>query len=594
MKTGAEKIVWNLKDIYSSAEDPKIKIDMNLCLKESEDISKKYKGKIETGNINANDLLLVIKKIEDIFSKLIKISSYAHLSLTTDNTDDTWKNLAIKSEEFYANVKNKLIFFDIEITKINDDKFKELIKNPELKNYLHYLNFIRKMKPHILSEKEEAIINKKEVTGRSAIQKIYEELKSSFKFSIKINDEIKTLNESQIRALRESSDEKLRSKSSKVYLKKYEENSLVIVNAYNAILKDHQLDCELKNYNEPDEPRNLENELDSSIVKALSDTTLRNSDIVSEYYVLKAKLMKKNKLSLADIYAPIKTSKKEFSFNEAKEIVFASYKNFDEKAFKTIEKFFINNWIHASLCPHKTSGAFCSSSSPDHHPYVMLNFTGSTRDVETMAHELGHGMHAILASKQTLVNFHPIMPLAEIASVFGEMLVVDYLLEKIKDKNEKISFICSKLESSIATTFRQNMFYRFEKRTHTLSKEKNIPQSELREIYRDELHKMFGNSVTIPKEFEMEWSVVQHIFMWPFYVYAYNFAQLVVFSLYQKYLEDGKKFIPVYYEILSSGSSDTPQEILKKANIDLKDGSFWQKGFDFMRNRWLNEIKKLV
>ena len=594
MKTGAEKILWELNDLYSSIDDPKIKKDMDLCKKDAENIYKNFKGKIETGSIKSNELLLIVQSIEDIFSRIIKISSFASLNLCIDNTNNSFKNLVIKAEEFYANIKNKLIFFDIEISKMSEVKFKEIIKNPELINYIHHLNFIRKMKSHILSEEEESIINKKEVTGRSAIQKIYEELKSSFIFSIKINNKIEKLNESQIRALRESSDEKLRSKGSRIYFKEYEKNSQVIVNCYNAILKDHQLDCELRNYNEPDGPRNLENELDSSIVSTLTETTLKNADIVSDYYLLKAKLMNKNKLSLSDVYAPIKSEKKEYSFIEAKKIVFDSYKNFDDKSYKIIEKFFNNNWIHGALYPHKTSGAFCSSSSPDHHPYILLNFTGSTRDVETMAHELGHGMHAILASKQTLFNFHPIMPLAEIASVFGEMLVVDYLLEKISDKNEKISFICSKLESSIATTFRQNMFYRFEKRTHLLSKEKNMSLPELKEIYRDELLKMFGNSVKIPTEFDMEWSIVQHMFMWPFYVYAYNFAQLVVFSLYQKYLEDGKKFIPVYYDILSSGSSETPQEILKKANIDLNDTSFWQKCFDFMRTRWLNEIKKLI
>jgi oligoendopeptidase F len=224
----------------------------------------------------------------------------------------------------------------------------------------------------------------------------------------------------------------------------------------------------------------------------------------------------------------------------------------------------------------------------------MLNFTGTSRDVETMAHELGHGMHGILSAKQTAVNRDPILPLAEVASVFGEMLVTDYLLGRMKDPEEKIALYCSKLESAFATTFRQNMFHRFEVRTHSLIADHHLSTEELCTIYHEELVSMFGDSVTIPAHYDMEWAIVQHMFLWPFYVYAYNFAQLVVLSLYQKYLEEGEKFKPVYYRILETGSAMTPAEILGLAGIDPRDKAFWQKGFDFMRTRWVEPLEKLV
>ena len=593
-KLGSENVIWDLSALYASLDDPRIARDMKTVRKDAAALAAKYRGKVAAGNVTAAELKKFLVEEERISSAVGRIGEFAELTLTTDNLDEKAKSAVMKAQELGSDISSELVFFPIELGQMDDAVFTRLVADKALDNYRHYLLFLRRRREHLLSEKEEMLISKRDLTGKLAIQRIYQELTSSFKYSLTVDGERKVMNGEQIRSLRESSDPKLRARAMKAYFAKYADNSLVITNVYNTLLKDHQIECELRHIDEPMGMRNLENELDASIVNTLSDVTRDNADTVARYYTLKARLLGSRKLTLADIYAPISAKPHNYTWNDAKTIVLDAYAKFDQRAHGIIREFFDQNWIDARTLPNKTGGAFCTFNLPGAHPWVMLNFTGTSRDVETMAHELGHGMHGVLSARQTAVNRDPILPLAEVASVFGEMLVTDYLLGRMKDPEEKIALYCSKLESAFATTFRQNMFHRFEVRTHALIPDHQLSTDELRSIYHEELQGMFGDSVTIPPHYDMEWAIVQHIFMWPFYVYAYNFAQLVVLSLYQKYLEEGEKFKPVYYRILETGSAMTPAEILALAGIDSRDKAFWQKGFDFMRTRWLEPLEQLV
>lgn len=593
-KLGSENVVWDLSALYASLDDPRIAHDMKTVRKDAAALAAKYRGKVAASKVTAAELKKFLVEEERITSAAGRIGEFAELTLTTDNLDEKAKSAVMKAQELGSDISNQLVFFPIELGQMDETIFTRLIAAKELDNYRHYLLFLRKRREHLLSEKEEMLINKRDLTGKLAVQRIYQELTSSFKYTLTVEGERKTMNGEQIRSLRENPDPKVRARAMKSYFDKYADNSLVITNVFDTLLKDHQIECELRHIDEPMGMRNLENELDADIVNTLSDVTKDNAGIVSRYYTLKARLLGSRKLSLADIYAPITAKPRTYTWNDSKAIVLDAYAKFDKRAHDIIQEFFDKNWIDARTLPNKTGGAFCTFNLPGAHPWVMLNFTGTGRDVETMAHELGHGMHGVLSAKQTAVNRDPILPLAEVASVFGEMLVTDYLLGRMKDPEEKIALYCSKLESAFATTFRQNMFHRFEVRTHALIPDHQLSTDELRTIYHEELQGMFGDSVIIPKHYDMEWAIVQHMFMWPFYVYAYNFAQLVVLSLYQKYLEEGEKFKPVYYRILETGSAMTPAEILGLAGIDPRDKAFWQKGFDFMRTRWLEPLEKLV
>ncbi|MHB8107429.1 MAG: M3 family oligoendopeptidase [Candidatus Cryosericum sp.] len=593
-KLGSEKIIWDLSALYDKLDDPRIAHDMVEVRHDAEALAAKYRGRIAAGNVTAVELSKFMQEDERISSATGRLAEYAELMLTTDNLDEGAKNLTMKTQELASDISNTLVFFPIELGQMDDAVFARLVADKKLDNYRHYLLFLRKQREHLLTEKEEALLSKRDLTGKLAIQRIYQELTSSFKYTMTVAGERKVMNGEQIRSLRENPDSRLRARAMKQYFGKYAENSLVITNVFDTLLKDHQIECELRHVDEPMGLRNLENELDADVVNTLSDVTRENADIVERYYTLKARLLNRPKLTLADIYAPITAKPHTYTWNDSRTIVLDAYTKFDKKAHDIIQEFFDKNWIDARTLPNKTGGAFCTFNIPGAHPWVMLNFTGTSRDVETMAHELGHGMHGILSAKQTAVNRDPILPLAEVASVFGEMLVTDYLLNRMTDPEEKIALYCSKLESAFATTFRQNMFHRYETRTHGLIADHQLSTDELRSIYHEELVNMFGDSVIIPPHYDMEWAIVQHMFLWPFYVYAYNFAQLVVLSLYQKYLEEGEKFKPVYYKILETGSSRTPAEILELAGIDPHDKSFWQKGFDFMRTRWIEPLEKLV
>jgi oligoendopeptidase F len=593
-KLGSEKVIWDLSALYDRLDDPRIAHDMTEVRHDAEALAAKYRGRIAAGTVTAAELSTFMAEDERVASATGRLAEYAELVLTTDNLDEGAKNLTMKTQELASDISNTLVFFPIELGQMDDAVFARLVADKKLENYRHYLLFLRKQREHLLTEKEETLLSKRDLTGKLAVQRIYQELTSSFKYTMTVAGEQKVMNGEQIRSLRESTDSRLRARAMKQYFGKYAENSLVITNVFDTLLKDHQIECELRHVAEPMGLRNLENELDADVVNTLSDVTKENADIVEHYYTLKARLLNRPKLTLADIYAPISAKPRTYTWSDSRTIVLDAYAKFDTRAHDIIQEFFDKNWIDARTLPNKTGGAFCTFNIPGAHPWVMLNFTGTSRDVETMAHELGHGMHGILSAKQTAMNRDPILPLAEVASVFGEMLVTDYLLGHMTDPEEKIALYCSKLESAFATTFRQNMFHRFETRTHGLIADHQLSTDELRSIYHEELVNMFGDSVIIPTHYDMEWAIVQHMFLWPFYVYAYNFAQLVVLSLYQKYLEEGEKFKPVYYKILETGSSRTPAEILGLAGIDPHDKSFWQKGFDFMRTRWIEPLEKLV
>ena len=593
-KVGSENVIWDLSALYASLDDPRIARDMKAVRRDAAALAGEYRGRVAAGKIAPAELRKFMLEEERISSATGRLGEYAELILTTDNLDEGAKNLVMKTQELVSDISNALVFFAIELGQMDEAVFARLVADKALANYRHYLLFLRKRREHLLSEKEETLLSKRDLTGKLAVQRIYQELTTSFKFTVTVNGERKVMNGEQIRSLRESTDSRLRARAMKQYFSKYAENSLVITNVFDTLLKDHQIECELRHVDEPMGLRNLENELDAEIVNTLSDVTRDNVDIVKRYYALKARLLNSKKLTLADIYAPISAKPHTYKWNDSKTIVLDAYAKFDQRAHDIVQQFFDKNWIDGRALPNKTGGAFCTFNIPGAHPWVMLNFTGASRDVETMAHELGHGMHGILSAKQTAVNRNPILPLAEVASVFGEMLVTDYLLGRMKDPEEKIALYCSKLESAFATTFRQNMFHQFETRTHGLITDHQLSTDELRSIYHEELANMFGDSVVIPPHYDMEWTIVQHMFLWPFYVYAYNFAQLVVLSLYQKYLEEGDTFKPVYYRILEMGSAMTPAEILGLAGIDPRDKAFWQKGFDFMRTRWVEPLEKLM
>ncbi|MGC8954820.1 MAG: M3 family oligoendopeptidase [Fervidobacterium sp.] len=573
---------WDLQAIFAS--DETALQHANNCV----EILAEYIDILEQTN-DFDTIVSLISKIEDVLDEFGKAAHYAWMrySINTDNQDSQKllgyiQNLESKVSEYFARLEVHISQFDNSIIDILKEK------SP---NYTHFFEMIKLRKKHILSKDAERILALTSVSRRGAISKIHSRLESSYRFTVEIDGQVKTLTTEEIKALRRSSNGELRKKAMNIFLERFREDSLVLTEIYNLIVKDYDTEAKIRNFKSPISMMNLENEVEDDVVEKLIETTNRNINILQEYYSWKSKTMGE-RLTLADIYAPINQNESKFTFNQAKEIVIDAYYSFNKQVGDIVKSFFDESRIDAFPRRGKVGGAYCIYATTKLPPYVLTNFNGDMYDVMTLAHELGHGLHGTLSKKQTYFNYNTPLTLAELASVFGEFLVFDYLKDKL-DRDEKLSLMTSKVEDTFATTFRQNMFTNFEIRAHNLISSSGYADwDELNEIYYQELKKTFGDVVEIPEWYKSEWAIVSHIFETPFYVYAYNFAHCLVISLYEKYLEDGKVFVSKYLNLLESGGSLSPHELLLKVGVDISEAGFWDNAFKFMKVL-VNDIKEL-
>ncbi len=571
---------WDLTHLYKSDEDA-IK-DIKDAVVMSRELLKKDFSKERFEIFEFEELF---KDLEKTLWKYMKPLQYASLKFSKNMKDEAAQKLFGMIQNIAVEVDQNISVLKAKFAKLPDEVLGKL--KAELIEYSHFVEKIILNKKHTLSEDAEKVLAAFSNTRRDGVAELYEKMVSSYIFEI----DGKKMTGEEVRALRYSKDGNLRKKAMEIFFNKYKEDSVVIEGFYNLIVKDWDMEAKLRGYEKPISMRNLNNEVEDHVVEKLIDVTSSNTHIVEKYYRWKAKYLGEE-LTLADIYAPLSEEEKKISFEEAKKIVLEAYYEFSEISGKIVESFFDENRIDVFPAEGKRGGAFCSYYVPDGKPYVLLNFTGKLRDVMTLAHELGHGLHGTLSSKQNVLNYHTPLTMAEIASVFGEFLVFDKMKSELSGK-EKVAFIGAKLEDIFATMFRQNMFVRFEIRAHERAEKEGFASfKDLSEIYAEELKGMFGDSVKITEEFHREWSAIPHFFFAPFYVYAYNFANALVIALYQKYLEEGKKFVPKYIALLESGGSKKPEELLKEVGIDVTKEDFWQKAFEYIDNLTEEIIKE--
>jgi oligoendopeptidase F len=591
VKESAKDIVWDLKDLFTSLDDPKIPDAIRDSEKKASEFVTKYKQKLDT--LNGAEINQAYQELEEIWAPLYKVSQFVSLESTLDTSDDKIKAMVDFVDEVESRVANMTLFFGLEISAFSEDHLTSILQEETTENYQYSLKRYVETARFNLSEKEEQLSNLKDLTGESAFKKLYGELTSSYQFEIEVDGVERTMNGSELRALRYHKDPKVRRKAMKLFYKQYEDDSLVITQIYNSILKSNTVERDLRGYKSDISVRNIQNDIDDEVIDVLHDTTRDAAPLVSRYYKIKAKLLDLPDFSLADIYAPMEESPKKYTWDEAKDLVLQGFAHFDDEFYSYAKLMFDENRIHAPIMPKKRGGAFCSSSTPDINPYVMVNFLGKPRDVSTLAHELGHAIHDIYCSKQTLFNYHPILPLAETASVFSEMLVTDLLLSTQTDKAVKKQILTEKLEDIFATSHRQNMFSNFERETHEKIGKNRLSTQELCTIYQEQLKLMFQDSVVYPDEYKWEWSAIPHIFEAPFYVYAYNFGNLLVIALYQQYKEEGPSFVPKLKAMLSEGSSCSPREITELAGIDISKPDFWKKSFVYIEGL-VTQLESLI
>ena len=588
---GSENVIWDLSDLFDSVDDSRIQLVIDEVLKRSAHFAKTYKTRLRS--LSIAELYDAFKESEDLLIPLYKLSQYASLSNAIDTQDEAIKSLVARVDDVESDVANYLVFFDLELSQFDKDYLDTLLQDSVIKNYAYSILRSYQTAQYNLNESEEKMINVKDVTGSQGYKKLYSELTSSFSFKIELDGKEQVLTGPEIRNLRLHKDQAVRQKAMKLFFQAYQDNHITLTHIFNNLLKDFNTERKIRGYKSPIHVRNISNDLSEQAIDTLHRVTTRSNTLVQRYYRLKKELLGLDKMTLSDIYAPFPNLDETFSYSEAKQLVLDGFYEFDSEFGDIAKAMFDRNRIHAPVVRHKRGGAFCSGSTPDCYPYVMLNYLGKPRDVSTMAHELGHAIHDVLASKQTLTNYHPILPLAETASVFSEMLVTDILKKRLTDKQSKIVMLSEKLEDIFATSHRQNMFSEFEKKSHLAISDKLLSSQELCSFYKQRLESMFGDSVAITDEYHWEWASIPHFLDYPFYVYAYNFGNLLVFALYQMYLEEGQSFIPKLKTLLAGGSSLSPLDMTRSIGIDIESEAFWQKSIVYIEDM-VNELEAVV
>lgn len=570
-KNKPEVILWDLSDLYSNPADPQIAADSEWLKRRISDFSS-YRGKV--AELGPEQLLEAVRMLEEIYERAEKLLAYAYLEFSTRTLDAGASAFFQSMKEFSSQIRRDTLFFRLEWTKIEDGPAEALTKSAALSKYAHYLASLRRYRPHLLSEPEERILAEKSPAGSSAWEALFDKMLGRLRFGEKEKTQ------SEVLAGLYSVDREERKRAAAELSDGLQTLLLPLTHIFNTVLLDKSIDDRLREYPHWLSARNLDNEIGDATVSALVSAVCSRYDLVERYYFLKKKLLGYDELFDYDRYAPVCTQTGAgISWEEAREIVLTSFEDFSFEAAKIARLFFEKQWIHASLLPGKRSGAYSHPLIPSAHPYVFLNFTGSRRDVMTLAHELGHAVHQYLARKQGLFNCNTPLTTAESASVFAETLVFRSLLKRTDSKEERLGLICSRIEDTFATVFRQVAMHRFEERVHNARRTRGeLDQEFIGSAWMQTQAAMFGNSVRLLDHYKTWWSYIPHFVHSPGYVYAYAFGQLMTAALYEQYLREGPDFVPAYLEFLESGGKAEPCELLRPLGVDPTDGGFWERG----------------
>ncbi len=579
--TGAESVVWDLSIFYSGIDDPAIAQDMAKAQAMAEAFAGQYRGRVAT--LGAAGMVEAMHAQEALYDLVGRIGSYASLLYSTDTTEPRFGALLQKVQEFDAQLEQTVLFFGLEWKAVPEPQAQAVLNDPALGQYRHALEAELRYRPYTLSEAEEQILVDKAVTGRSAWTRLFTQIASAMRFDM----DGQKINQAQILRLAYDPDRAERLRAADSVTATLRDYSMQTSFIFNVLAADKASDDARRGYPSWLRARNLSNKAPDSVVEALVQAVTANYDIVQRHYRLKRRLLGLDELFEYDRYAPLplQSGGREYNWAEAREIVTNAYHAFSPKLGALVERFFNEQWIHAALLPNKRGGAFASPTVPSAHPFVFMNYTGKGRDVSTLAHELGHGLHmALTAEKQPITYNYPPLTTSEMASVFGEMLVFNDLMRREPDPAARLAMLSNKLEASFATVFRQTSMNRFEDGYHSARRsEGELSTERLREIWMSTQRAMFGDSVTLRPEYGIWWSYIPHFLNTPGYVYAYSFGELLVLALFSLYQQRGADFVPHYLDVLAAGDSDYPDRILARAGIDLADPTFWTQGLETLR-----------
>ncbi len=571
--TGAENIHWDLSDLYASSDDPQLAKDKEDVLSEADAFAEKYKGRI--ADLSVSEFKEMLEAYEALQDKGGKIGSFAYLQWSTDTGNSEYGKLVQEANELGSELSQKLVFLEVEWLAVSDEEAQKLIDAPELEFYQHYLESSRRYKDHVLKEEQEQILSAKSVTGRSAWVRFFDETLGQAKFEL----DGKEYSEQEVLSKLHESDRELRIRAHASLTNKFKELSHPLTFVFNTLLADKSTNDKLRDYPSWITSRNLSNETDDETVDALVNAVTSHYPLVQRYYKLKAKLLGLDEMFDYDRYAPMMKNEATIQWDSAKKMVLDSYTEFHPEMGEITNEFFEKNWIDAAIKQGKRGGAYSASTVPSVHPYVFMNFDGKIRDVQTLAHELGHGVHQYLSRQQGPLQAGTPLTTAETASVFGEMLVFQNLLKELSDPKEKLALIVGKIDDTIATVFRQISMNRFENAMHTARREEGeLTTERFSELWMEQQKALYGDAVTLTDEYGIWWSYIPHFLHTPGYVYAYAFGELLVLALYEEFTQRPDGFADRYMDLLSAGGSEWPHDLVAKMGLDIRDPEFWNKG----------------
>jgi oligoendopeptidase F len=587
--TGAENIHWDLTDLYPSADADSLEMDKKRVVEFARGFSEKYRGRI--AELTSEEFAVAMERYEDIYRIVGKIGSFAYLSWSVNTEDAALGKHLQQANELGSEVSQLLVFFNVEWLEMDEERAAELTGSEDLKKWKHYLRVSRQYKDHTLGEEAEQVMSAKSVTGRTAWTRFFDETLGAARFYL----DGEKLTEQEVLSKLHNTDRNLRKQAHESLTNGFREHSRTLTFIFNTILADKYTNDKLRNYKSWISSRNLSNQIDDATVNALITAVTGRYELVQRYYHLKKKLLNVEEMFDYDRYAPVAQTTKTVHWNEARELVLEAYGEFHPEMRAITARFFDKNWIDAAIKPGKRGGAYSASTVTSVHPYIFMNYDGQLRDVQTLAHELGHGVHQYMSRKQGEFQSSTPLTTAETASVFGEMLVFNKLMAAIDEPAEKLSLLISKIDDTIATVFRQVSMNRFENAIHTARRETGELTTE---HFSDKWHEvqkdLYGDSITITDEYRLWWCYIPHFLHTPGYVYAYAFGELLVLALYDVYQRsDKKEFSEKYMRLLEAGGSDWPHKLVQKLDLDITQPGFWNNGLKLFENM-VEEAEKLA
>ncbi len=575
----AAEVRWDLAPLLPAPDDAGLEQLLDAADAKADELAKSH-GRVDELDVDALvDFMMGLAEVHDVLGRA---GSFAGLDFAVDTTDPARGARMMKVDERTALIGTKLLFFELEWAALSDERVEELLADDRLSFAAHHLRSARRYRPHLLTEPEEVVLTEKAVTGRSAWERLFDELVSAI--GVTLDGEPTTLEAGLARL--NAPDRSVRQVAASAVTEALAPGLRTRAYVLNTLLAEKSIDDRMRNFGSWIASRNLSNEASDESVEALVSAVQSRYSIPQRWYTLKAQLLGLDRLADYDRMASVGGTESEVGWDDAKDLVLDAYASFSPELADNARNFFDNPWIDAPARPGKRPGAFCAYTVPSHHPYLMLNWTARRRDVLTLAHELGHGLHAYLARGQGVFHQTTPLTLAETASVFGETVTFGRLLDTVSDPSERLTLLAANLEDQIATVFRQIAMNRFEHAMHTARREEGELSTErFGELWADTQTAMLGDAVEVTDGYRTWWSYIPHFIGTPGYVYAYAYGQLLALSVYARYEQEGSGFVDSYLDLLRAGGSKSPEELGAIVGVDLADPGFWDRGLDIVERR---------